>query len=186
MHRRLWLPLILCALLGMAACSSLRPETRAAASAPAVQPAPAPPTALAPPAAAPTVAAPAAPATPEARLDAVEPAEIQSVMVDLSLAHALDVCGFATLGQFIRDLTQQKVEQCPNSAARKRALRDVVASAALHEKRLDQQARAQGGAPPCQEADKLKLIKEMIPVAQRVVAAADRPLDCSRITRAEP
>ncbi|HKW53819.1 MAG TPA: hypothetical protein VJO12_09015, partial [Stellaceae bacterium] len=115
-----------------------------------------------------------------------EPAEIQSVMVDLSLAHALDVCGFPTLGQFMRDYTRQKVESCPNSAARKAALRDVVASAALHEKRLDDEARAQGAAPRCEEADKLKLIKEMIPVAQRVVAAADKPLDCSRITHAEP
>jgi hypothetical protein len=180
MHRRLWTYAACCALLGSAGCSSLgpaRPPTPAAA-----MPAPAAPTALAPAPVAPSVP----PATPEARFGAVEPAEIQSVMVDLSLAHALDVCGFPALGQLIRDLTQQKVEQCPNSAVRKAALRDVVSSAALHEKRLDDEARAQGHTPLCQESDKLKLIKEMIPVAQRVAAAADRPLDCRRITRAEP
>jgi hypothetical protein len=170
MRCRLGMYVALCALLGAAGCSNLRPE---AAATPAAVPAPAPPTALAAPPA-------------EARFAAVEPAEIQGVMVDLSLAHAFDVCGFPTLGQFIRDFTQQKIESCPNSAARKAALRDVVASAALHEKRLDEQARAQGAAPHCEEGDKLKLVKEMIPVAQRYVAAAERPLDCSRLTRAEP
>jgi hypothetical protein len=176
MQHRVWI-FALCSLLGVAACSSLRTEP---AATPAAAPAAAAPTALAPPPAAPP------PAAPDARLAAVEPAEIQSVMVDLSLAHALDVCGFPTLGQFMRDYTQQKVESCPNSAARKAALRDVVASAALHEKRLDDETHAQGAAPRCAEADKLKLIKEMIPVAQRVVAAADKPLDCSRITHAGP
>jgi len=176
---RLWIYVALCSLLGAAGCSNLRPE--AAATPPAV-PAPAAPTALAPP-----PGAPAAPsAVPEARFAAVAPAEIQVVMVELSLAHALDVCGFPTLGQFIRDYTEEKVESCPNSAARKAALREIVASAALHEKRRDEQARAQGAAPRCEEADKLKLIKEVIPVAQRYVAAADKPLDCSRVSRAEP
>jgi len=176
---RLSLYVALCSLLAAAGCSSLRTEP---AATPVAVPAPAAPTALAPP-----PAAPAAPsALPEARFAAVEPAEIQGVMVDLSLAHALDVCGFPTLGQFIRDYTQEKVDSCPNSTARKAALREIVASAALHEKRLDEQARAQGAAPRCEEGDKLKLIKEMIPVAQRYVAAADRPLDCSRVTRAEP
>jgi hypothetical protein len=180
MRCRLGMYVALCALLGAAGCSNLRPE---AAATPAAAPAPAPPTALAAP-----PAAPAAPSTgaPEARFAAVEPAEIQGVMVDLSLAHAFDICGFPTLGQFIRDFTQQKIESCPNSAARKAALREIVASAALHEKRLDEQARAQGAAPHCEEGDKLKLVKEMIPVAQRYVAAAERPLDCSRLTRAEP
>jgi hypothetical protein len=179
MRWRLGIYVALCALPAAAGCSDLRPQ---AAATPAAAPAPAPPIALAPP-----PAAPAAPsAAPEARFAAVEPAEIQGVMVDLSLAHAFDVCGFPTLGQFIRDYTQQKVESCPNSAARKAALRDVVASAALHEKRLDEQARAQGTAPRCEEGDKLKLVKEMIQVAQRYVAAAERPLDCSRLSRAEP
>jgi len=182
MHRRVWLHAAFCSLLGMAACSSLRTET---APTPAAAPAAAAPTALAPPPAVPPPAAPP-PATPDARLAAVEPAEIQAVMVELSLAHALDVCGFPTLGQYMRDMTQQKVESCPNSDARKAALRDVVASAALHEKRLAEQAGAQGRLPRCEEADKLKLIKEMIPVAQRVAAAADKPLDCSRISRGEP
>jgi hypothetical protein len=50
---------------------------------------------------------------------------------------------------------------------------------------LDYEARAPGAAPRCEEADKLKLIKEMIPVAQRVVATADKPLDCSRVSHAE-
>jgi len=177
MHRRVWFHATFCSLLGLAACSSPHPETAAPAAAPAA----AAPTALTPP-----PAAVAPPATPDARLAAVEPAEIQAVMVELSLAHALDVCGFATLGQYMRDRTQQKVESCPNSAARKAALRDVVTSAALHEQRLAEQARAQGTAPRCEEADKLKLIKEMIPVAQRVVAASDKPLDCSRISHAEP
>jgi hypothetical protein len=176
MHRRVWI-FALCPIFGLAACSSLRTETPPTA---AVAPAAAAPTALTPPPAAPP------PATPDARLAAVEPAEIQAVMVELSLAHALDVCGFPTLGQYMRDMTQQKVESCPNSAARKAALRDVVASAALHEKRLAELAGAQGRLPHCEEADKLKLIKEMIPVAQRVVAAADKPLDCSRISHAEP
>lgn len=177
MHRRAWFSAALCSLLGLAACSSLRSEK---AATPAAAPAATAPTALAPPPAAPP------PATPDARLAAVEPAEIQAVMVELSLAHALDVCGFPTLGQYMRGMTQQKVESCPNSAARKAALREVVTSAALHEERLDAEARAQGAAPRCEQADKLKLIKEMIPVAQRVVAAADRPLDCSRISRSEP
>ena len=180
MHRRVWIA-ALSSLLGMAACSVLRTET---APPPAAAPAPAAPTALTPPPAAPPLAAPGAPsASPDARLAAVEPAEIQAVMIELSLAHALDVCGFPTLGQYMRDMTQQKVESCPNSDPRKAALRDVVASAALHEKRLDEQA---GAAPRCQESDKLRLIKEMLPVAQRVVAAADKPLDCSRISHAEP
>jgi hypothetical protein len=167
MHRRVWMYAVFCSLLGMAACSSLRTET-----APAPAAAPAAPTALAPPPAVPPPARPS-PTTPDARLAAIEPAEIQAVMVELSLAHALDVCGFPTLGQYMRDMTQQKVESCPNSDARKAALRDVVASAALHEKRLAEQAGAQGRLPRCEEADRLKLIKEMIPVAQRVVAAAD-------------
>ena len=179
MHGRLWIYVALCSLLGAAGCSNLR---TAPAAPPVAAPALAAPTALAPP-----PAAPAAPSVaPEVRFAAVEPAEIQVVMVDLSLAHALDVCGFPTLGQFIRDYTQQKVEACPNSAQRKAALREIVASAALREKRLDEQARAQGAAPRCEEADKLKLIKEMIPVAQRYVAAADKPLDCSRVSRSEP
>jgi hypothetical protein len=86
----------------------------------------------------------------------------------------------------MRDFTQQKVESCPNSAARKAALREVVASAALRNKRLDEQTGAPGSAPHCEQSDKLRLIKEMIPIAQHVVAAADKPLDCSRISRAEP
>lgn len=176
MHRRVWFHAALCSLLGLAACSSLRTEKATPAAAPAATA----PTALTPPPAAPP------PATPDARLAAVEPAEIQAVMVELSLAHALDVCGFPTLGQYMRDMTQQKVESCPNSAARKAALREVVTSAALHEQRLDEEARAQGAAPRCEQADKLKLIKEMIPVAQRVVAAADKPLDCSRISGVGP
>ena len=177
MQRRVWFHAAFCSLISMAACSSLHTER---APTPAAAPATTAPTALAPPPVAPP------PATPDARLAAVEPAEIQAVMVELSLAHALDVCGFTTLGQYMRGMTQQKVESCPNSAARKAALRDVVTSAALHEQRLDEQARAQGAPPRCQEADKLKLIKEMIPVAQRVVAASDKPLDCSRISHAEP
>jgi hypothetical protein len=180
MHRRVWIYVALCSVLGTAACSSLRTET---APTRADAPAQAAPTALTAPPAAPPSAAPGALSSPEARLAAVEPAEIKGVMVELSLAHALDTCGFPTLGQFMRDYTQQKVESCPNSAARKAALRDVITSAALHEKRLDAQV---GGAPRCEESDKLRLIKEMIPIAQRVVAAADKPLDCSRITRADP
>ena len=182
MHRRVWLHAAFCSLLGMAACSSLRTET---APTPAAAPATTAPTALTVPPVAPPPAAPP-PATPYARFAAIEPAEIQAVMVELSLAHALDVCGFPTLGQYMRDMTQQKVDSCPNSAARKAALREVVTSAALHEQRLDEQARTQGAAPRCEEADRLKLIKEMIPVAQRVAAAADKPLDCSRISHAEP
>jgi hypothetical protein len=177
MHRRVWFFTALYSFLGLAACSSLHTET---VPTPAAAPATTAPTALATPPAAPP------PAAPEARLAAVEPAEIQALMVELSLAHALDVCGFPTLGQYMRDMTQQKVESCPNSDARKAALRDVVASAALHEKRLAEQAGAQGRLPRCEEADKLKLIKEMIPVAQRVAAAADKPLDCSRISRTKP
>ena len=181
MHRRVWHHAAFCSLVSMTACSSFHTETAPAiAAAPAATaPAAAAPMALTPPAAPP-------PAAPEARLAAIEPAEIQAVMVELSLAHALDVCGFPTLGQYMRNMTQQKVESCPNSAARKAALRDVVASAALHEQRLAEQAGAQGRLPHCEEADKLKLIKEMIPVAQRVVATADKPLDCSRISRPEP
>jgi hypothetical protein len=181
MHRRVWLHAVFCSLLGMAGCSSLHTET---APTPAAAPAATAPTALTPPPAAPPPAAPP-PTTPDARLAAVEPAEIQAVMVELSLAHALDVCGFPTLGQYMRDMTRQKVESCPNSSARKAALRDVVASAALREQRLDEEARAPGATPRCEEADKLKLIKEMIPVAQRVVATADKPLDCSRVSHAE-
>jgi hypothetical protein len=176
MHRRVWLHAVFCSLLGMAGCSSLHTET---APTPAAAPAATAPTALTPSPAAPQ------PTAPDARLAAVEPAEIQAVMVELSLAHALDVCGFPTLGQYMRDMTRQKVESCPNSSARKAALRDVVASAALREQRLDYEARAPGAAPRCEEADKLKLIKEMIPVAQRVVATADKPLDCSRVSHAE-
>jgi hypothetical protein len=176
MHRRVWLHAVFCSLLGMAGCSSLHTET---APTPAAAPAATAPTALTPSPAAPQ------PTAPDARLAAVEPAEIQAVMVELSLAHALDVCGFPTLGQYMRDMTRQKVESCPNSSARKAALRDVVASAALREQRLDEEARAPGATPRCEEADKLKLIKEMIPVAQRVVATADKPLDCSRVSHAE-
>jgi hypothetical protein len=181
---RLWLPVALGTLLGVAGCSNLRTET--AATAPVA--APAAPTALtAPPVAPPTATlAPAPTPIPEERLAAVEPVEIQGVMVELSLAHALDICGFPALGQFMRDFTQQKVESCPNSAARKAALREVVASAALRNKRLDEQTGVPGSAPHCEQSDKLRLIKEMIPIAQHVVAAADKPLDCSRISRAEP
>lgn len=181
MRRLVWITVAISLMLAVAGCSNAPPPASAPTAVAA--PAQAAPTALAAP---PAPVPPAIPAPPDAKLAAIEPAEVQLVMAELSLAHALDVCGFPTLGQFIRDYTQQKVESCPNSAARKAALRGVVDSAALHEKRLADQARAQGDAPRCQETDKLTLIKEMIPVAQRVVATADKPLDCSRISRAEP
>jgi hypothetical protein len=184
MRSRLSICTALCCLLAAAGCSNFRSEPAATPAAVAA-PAPSAPTVLAAPALPPPVATPV-PAVPEARFAAVDPAEIQGVMVELNTAHALDVCGFPALGQFIRDYAQQRIEACPNSAARKAALRDVVQSAALRQQRLDAEARGRGDAPHCEEADRLRQIKEMIPVAQRYVAAADRPLDCSRVSRAEP
>jgi hypothetical protein len=183
MRSRLPICVALCSLLAAAGCSSLRTEPAAPARSPptALVTPPAAPTAVAPPS-----ATPAPSAVPEPRFAAVDAAEIQNVMVELNTAHALDVCGFPTLGQFIRDFAQQKIDACPNSAARKAALRELVASAALRQQRLDDEARGKGVTPHCEEADRLRQIKEMIPVAQRYVAAADKPLDCSRVSRAEP
>lgn len=106
--------------------------------------------------------------------------------VELDLAYAAELCGFPVLGQFMREYLQDKVEQCPNSAARKAALREVMAGAALRQRRLEDQARAQGDPPHCAQDDKLAVIKEMTFVAQTVIQAANKPLDCSRISRTEP
>jgi hypothetical protein len=167
------------ALLGAAACSNLRPEAPAT---PAAAPAAAAPTALAPPPAAP----PAPPATPEARFAVLDPAEIHDITVELDLAYAADLCGFPVLGEFMREYLQQKIEACPNSPARKAALREVLAGTALHQKRRDDQARTQGDPPHCAQENKLTVIKELTMVAQSVIIAANKPLDCSHMDIAEP
>jgi hypothetical protein len=137
---------------------------------PALAPAPAP--------------APSAPPVAGGNLAAVEPAEIRVVMVDLRLAHALDLCGFPALGTFIRESTQKRIESCPNSTERKAALNSLLTSATLRERRLDDEARARGETPRCYASDKLAAIKETIPIAERLVARAERPLDCGDISSA--
>ena len=178
MHRRVWRYVALCSLLGAAACSSLRTET---ARTPAAAPAPAAPTALIAPPAEPSPAP-----SRDARLAALDPSEIRDIKVELDLAYAADLCGFPALGQFMREYLQEKIEACPNSAARKAALREVLSGATLHQKRLDDQARAQGDPPHCAQDNRLKAIKEMTMVAQTVISAANKPLDCSHMDIAEP
>jgi hypothetical protein len=168
------------ALLGAGGCSANRvaapPQAALAqAQAPSAPPA-APPTALATPA--PT---PATPAITGTHLAAVDPAEIRVVMLDLNLAHTLDVCGFPALGSFVRDYTQKRIDTCPNSAERKAAFHSVMESTALREQRQADESHADG----CYAGDKLVAIKEMIPIAQRLVARAEKPMDCGDISSAE-
>jgi hypothetical protein len=179
MDRRISVLFAAAALLGAGACSAdlgarraAPPPTAAQESAP--PPAPPAPAAVAPP-----------PAITGGNLAAVDPAEMRVVMVDVNLSEALDRCGFPALGSFMRDYTQRRIDSCPNSAERKAALRAVMESAALREQRLAEEARAHGEALQCYASDKLVVIKEMIPVAQRIVARAERPLDCGDISSAE-
>ena len=65
------------------------------------------------------------------------------------------------------------------------ALREVMAGATLRQRRLQDQARAQGDPPHCAQDNKLAVIKEMTFVAQTVIHAADKPLDCSHVDIAE-
>jgi hypothetical protein len=164
------------ALLGAGGCSANRvaapPQAALAqAQAPSAPPA-APPTAL---------ATPATPAITGTHLAAVDPAEIRVVMLDLNLAHTLDVCGFPALGSFVRDYTQKRIDTCPNSAERKAAFHSVMESTALREQRQADESHADG----CYAGDKLVAIKEMIPIAQRLVARAEKPMDCGDISSAE-
>jgi hypothetical protein len=170
------------ALLGVGGCSAERTAPNAAAPAQDAARIPTLPPSTAPSA----PAAPmAAPAITGGSLAAVDPAEIRVVMVDLNLAQALDRCGFPALGSFMRDYTQKRIDACPNSAERKAALRALMESAALREQRQAEEARANGETLQCYASDKLVVIKEMIPVAQRIVARAERPLDCGDISSAE-
>ena len=189
MRRTFWISLVACALLGAAGCSSPPPDAGApvslAAPSKVAPPAPAPPPgALAPPSAA-ELGLAAPPSAPGGQLAGLEPSEIRVMMVDLNLAHALDLCGFPALGGFIRDYAQKTIDSCPNSAERKAAFRSLLQSARLREQRFDDEARAQGTLPRCYQPDKVQAIKEMIPMAQRLVAIADRPIECASISRAE-
>ncbi len=176
MCRTLWILFLAGALLGQAGCSATRPG--------GVAPAPAAPPGMAPPAA--ELAAPTPPSGVEGGpLAALDPEEIRTLMVDLNLARALDLCGFPALGAFIRDRAQKTIDECPNSAERKAALRSVLLSARLREQRLDDEARAQGVLERCQQPDRLQAIKEMIPTAQRLVVTAERPIECASVPRAE-
>jgi hypothetical protein len=182
------------ALLGAGGCSAHLPLARnatppapaPAAAAPALaQPPSAPP--AAPPASAPTALtapSPLAPTTPS-NLAAVDPGEIRVVMLDLNLAHTLDVCGFPALGSYVRDYTQKRIDSCPNSVERKAALHSVMESTALREQRQAEETRASGDTVLCYASDRLAAIKEMIPIAQRLVARAEKPLDCGDISSAQ-
>ena len=169
------------ALLGAGGCSANRvaaPPQAAPAQAQALNaPPPSAPTAPTP--------APATPAIAGSHLAAVDPAEIRVVMLDLNLAHTLDVCGFPALGSFVRDYTQKRIDTCPNSAERKAALHSVMESTALREQRQADEARADGDPLRCYAGDKLVAIKEMIPIAQRLVARAEKPMACGDISSAE-
>jgi len=170
MDRRIAILLAAAALLSAGACSTQRAEPAATPPAPkAATPAP----------------STAGQAAVTGKLADVEPAEIRVVMVDLSLAYALDVCGFPALGGFIRDYTQKRIDSCPNSAERKAALNALMQSAALREQHLADEARANGETLRCYASDKLKVIKEMIPIAQTVVARAEKPLECGDISSAQ-
>jgi hypothetical protein len=165
------------ALLGAGGCSANRVAApREAAPAQAQAPNAPPPSAPATP-----TPTPATPAITGSHLAAVDPAEIRVVMLDLNLAHTLDVCGFPALGSFVRDYTQKRIDTCPNSAERKAAFHSVMESTALREQRQADEARADG----CYAGDKLVAIKEMIPIAQRLVARAEKPMDCGDISSAE-
>jgi hypothetical protein len=134
-------------------------------------------------------AAPSGPAVPAGASSAesfaaVAPKEVRAIMIELDLAQALDRCGFPAIGTFIRDQLGKKIETCPNSDERKAALRLTVESAKRREGRREDEARAQDADLTCAEPDGLKLIKETIPVAQRVVAAAEQPLACDGISEA--
>jgi hypothetical protein len=173
------------AMLGVGGCSAERIAPSVAAPAQDMARTPATPPSTAPSAPAAPSAAPAAPSTAGGRLAAVDPGEIRVVMVDLNLAQALDRCGFPALGSFMRDYTQKRIDSCPNSAERKAALRAVMESAALREMRQADEARANGETLQCYASDKLVVIKEMIPIAQRIVARAEKPMDCGDISSAE-
>ncbi|HEX7968534.1 MAG TPA: hypothetical protein VF502_09960 [Stellaceae bacterium] len=190
MRRTFWISLLACALLSAAGCSSPPPDAGApvslAAPSKVAPPAPAPPPgAVAPPSAAELGLAAPPSALGSGQLAGLEPSEIRVMMVDLNLAHALDLCGFPALGAFIRDYAQKTIDYCPNSAERKAAFRSLLQSARLREQRLDDEARAQGTLPRCYQPDRLQAIKEMVPMAQRLVAIADRPIECASISRAE-
>ncbi len=182
MYRTFWISLLAGALLGQAGCSTTQPGT--VAPAPLAAPSAAAPSGMAPPSAAGLAAPASPPALGSGQIAALNPNEIRALMVDLNLAHALDLCGFPALGAFIRDYAQKTIEECPNSAERKAALRSLLESAKLREERRDEEARAQGVLERCQQPDTLQAIKEMIPTAQRLVAMADHPIECS-ISRAE-
>jgi hypothetical protein len=168
MARHLPLLFAAAALLSAGGCAANLPAATATASAPAASAAP-----------------PTAPPVGGSNLATVGPEEMRAIMVDLNLAHAMELCGFPALGSYIRDELQRRIDTCPNTAQRKAALQAIMASAALHEQRLAADPRARGEAPQCYASDKLTVIKEMIPVAQRVVARAQQAMDCTEIGTAE-
>jgi hypothetical protein len=180
MDRRILALLAAMALLGAGGCSAIRPAPVVAAPPPAAAAPSVPPSA--PSAAATTLATPS---ITGGKLAAIDPAEIRVVTLDLNLAHALDLCGFPALGSFMRDYVQKRIDSCPNTAERKAALHSVMESAALHEQRQADEARANGDPLQCYASDKLVVIKEMIPIAQRAVTRAEKPMDCGDISSAQ-
>ena len=179
MDRRILALFAATVLLGAGGCSANRVAAPAAAPAQAQAPS-------APPAAAPS--APTAPATPAitgGNLAVLNPGEIRVVVLDLNLAHTLEICGFPALGSFMRDYTQKRIDTCPNSAERKAILHSIMESTALREQRQADEARTNGDTPRCYADDKLVAIKEMIPIAQRLVARAEKPMDCGDISSAQ-
>jgi len=134
------------------------------------KPAPAPPPALSPP---------PADAKPLAHRDDLGDDEAQSFYEGVMLTYAFDACGLPLLGETARQDIGHRIEICPNTDARKKALRTLYRRALATAEQDPEKLRA-GALRLCK--DKRAFLSNVMSHSQQLRFDDSAPPDCSVIS----
>jgi len=141
-------------------------------------PAPAPLPALAPTAPPAQAAGPSSP-KPAAHRDDLGADEAQSFYEGVMLTYAFDACGLPLLGETARQDIGHRIEICPNTEARKTALRSLYRRALTAAERDAEKLRADA-LNVCK--DKRAFLSNVMSHAQQLRFDDGAPPDCSAIS----